>query len=94
MIVKYGSITLKWGTLKGWDIVTPRGLELLQKYYDLGTTFSAAMQRDTPEQKQILCELIDECNDPRGIFLDWDEVYVSKETAKRYVMETGTGEYV
>ena len=43
------------------------------------------MQHDTEEQKTILCELIDIV--PGDIYLDWDGVYVSKEAAKKYVME-------
>jgi hypothetical protein len=32
--------------------------------------------------------MIDECGAPE-IFLDWDGKYVSKEAAKKYVMEYG-----
>jgi hypothetical protein len=43
-------------------------------------------QRDTPRQKEIICELIDNISADE-IFLDWDGIYVSKEDAKKYVME-------
>lgn len=83
---KQDHITLKWGTLKSWRVNSDKGLELLKRYIDIGSSMSAMLQKDTPEQKQIICDLIDECNAPE-IFLDWDDKYVSKEEAKKYVME-------
>lgn len=78
-------ITLKWGTLKSWNITSAEGKLLLEKYYELGAAFSAMEQKDTPEQKQIICQLIDLM--PGEIYMDWDDKYVSKEEAKKYVME-------
>jgi hypothetical protein len=43
-------------------------------------------QRDTPRQKEIICELIDLC-DGDTIYLEWDGVDVSKAEAKKYVMD-------
>jgi len=80
-------INLKWGTLKAWRITSEKGKELLQKWGDLGASCSAMNQKDTPEQKQLICQLIDEV--PGEIYLDWDAKYVSKDEAKRYVMEYG-----
>lgn len=82
-------ITLKWGTLKAWHLHSKKGQELLRKYVELGSSFSAAMQKDTPEQKELIFQMIDECNAPT-IYLDWDGVDVSKEEAKRYILEYGT----
>jgi hypothetical protein len=79
-------ITLKWGTLKSWRLTSERGQELLKEYYKLGVSLSAMAQHDTPEQKKLICEMIDECN-ALEIYLDW--VYdrcISKEDAKKYVM--------
>ena len=45
-------------------------------------------QHDTQEQKALICQIIDECNAPT-INLDWDGVDVTKDEAKRYVMEYG-----
>lgn len=42
--------------------------------------------RDTPRQKEIICELIDLCDEDK-IYLHWDGKYVTKEEAKKYVME-------
>ncbi len=44
-------------------------------------------QNDTPEQKEIICQLIDLV--PGEIFLDWDNKDVSKEEAKKYVLNYG-----
>ncbi len=81
-------LTLKWGTLKSWDINTERGKELLKEYGAIGSTLSAMQQNDTPRQKEIICELIDEC-DGDTIYLAWDGIDVSKQEAKDYVMNYG-----
>lgn len=79
-------LTLKWGTLKSWDFTTSeRGAELLKEYRQIGSSFSAMAQNDTPRQKEIICELIDLC-DGDTIYLEWDGKDVSKEEAKKYVL--------
>ena len=83
-------ITLKWRTLKSWRLKGKKGLELLKKYHDIGSSFSAMAQKDTPEQKEIICEMIDTV--PGEIYLDWDDKFVSKEEAKKYVLEYGKPE--
>lgn len=80
-------ITLKWGTFKSWNVTSAEGKALLEKYGELGYSMSAAMQHDTPEQKEIICKLIDLM--PGEIYLDWNGEYVSKEAAKKYVLEYG-----
>jgi hypothetical protein len=79
-------LTLKWGTLKSWEFITKKGKVLLKEYKDIGSSMSAMAQNDTPRQKEIICELIDLC-DGDTIYLEWDGEYVSKERAKKYVME-------
>lgn len=82
-------LTLKWGTLKSWDFVnSEKGAELLKEYGEIGQSFSAMAQKDTPRQKEIICELIDIC-DGDTIYLDWDEEDVSKQEAKDYVLNYG-----
>lgn len=81
-------ITLKWGTLKSWSLHSEKGAELLKMYCDLGASASAMLQHDTPEQKELICQMIDECN-AETIYLDWDDVDVSKDEAKKYVMGYG-----
>lgn len=79
-------LSLKWGTLKAWDFHSEKALKLLKEYNEIGSSMSAMAQDDTPRQKEIICELIDEGNFKK-VFLDWDGKYVSKEKAKKYVME-------
>lgn len=83
-------LSLKWGTLKAWNLTSERGQELLRKYHALGSSASAMCQHDTPEQKELICQMIDECDAPE-IFLDWDGKYVSKDEAKKYVWSYGKG---
>ena len=78
-------LTLKWGSLKAWNFKSEKARELLQRWYDLGVAWSAMSHHDTPEQKQIICELID-IGDFETVYLDWDGKEVSKQEAKDYVM--------
>lgn len=43
------------------------------------------MQHDSPEQKKLLCKMIDEVNG--YIQLDWTGEIIDKEVAKKYIME-------
>lgn len=87
---KQDYITLKWGTLKSWKLTSEKGQKLLKRYFDIGASMSAMSQNDTQEQKELICEMIDTI--PGDIYLDWDDKDVSKEEAKKYVMEYGKGE--
>ena len=78
-------LVLKWGTLKRWQFDSDKGKALMKEYYEIGSSVSAMQQNDTPRQKEIICELIDEC-DGDTIYLDWDGKDVSKQEAKDYVM--------
>ncbi len=81
-------LTLKWGTLKSWNFTgSEKGVALLEEYNEIGSSFSAMAQNDTPRQKEIICEMIDLCKDT--IYLDWDGKDVSKKEAKEYVMNYG-----
>ena len=78
-------LTLKWGTLKGWDLKSKPALDALKALADAGDRcMSAALQRDDDNQKELLCALIDAIDNPQ-VYLDWDGRYVSKEAAKAYV---------
>src|SRR5688572_13939481 len=78
------SLLLKWGTLKGWDLESEASMAALRKYADSGSVLmSAAMQRDTPEQTDALCELIDAVDGE--ITNDWTGETLTKEAAKEYV---------
>lgn len=79
-------LTLKWGGLKSWHFEKPEALKLLEEHEAIGMSMSAAMQKNTPRQKEIICALIDLCDEDM-IYLHWDAKHVSKEEAKKYVMD-------
>ena len=81
-------LTLKWGTLKAWSFHSDGAEKLFEEYSSFGRTWGAAQQKDTLRQKEIICELIDEGNF-ETVYLDWDGKEVTKEEAKKYVMEYG-----
>lgn len=87
--IEQDQLTLKWGTLKAWDLHSEKGKALLDKYFKLGSSMSAMMQHDSPEQKDLICQMIDECNAKR-ICNDWSGEQMTKKQAKKYVMEYGT----
>jgi hypothetical protein len=81
-------LSLKWGTLKGWNFAeNKKAIDLFDRYVDLGASMSAMAQRDTPEQKQIICDLIDAIDGE--ITNDWSGEVMTKEQAKEYVMTYG-----
>lgn len=77
-------LLLKWGTLKGWNLESDRSLDIMRRYAEIGMSFGAMQQRDTPEQKQLICDLIDSLNGE--IVNDWSGEKLSKAAAKDYVM--------
>ena len=79
-------LTLKWGSVKGWDLETTEAFAAMKKWSDYGTTMSAMAQKDTPEQKLALLDAIDLMDE---IWLDWEGKKVSREEAKEYVMNYG-----
>ena len=82
-------LTLKWGTLKGWDFTDNEvGLKLLREYNELGASMSAMAQHDVPRQKEIICALIDICEDGT-VYNDWDGEHMTNDAAKAYVMNYG-----
>lgn len=81
------TLTLKWGSLKAWDLNTEASLAALRKYWEGGKVAASAIsQRNTEAQKDALCELIDVLENEH-VHLDWDGVDVSKEEAKKYIRE-------
>ncbi len=82
-------LTLKWGTLKSWNVEGEAAMEALQRYADAGPmSMSAMMQHDTAEQKEAICDMID-AMDVEYVYNDWSGEKMSKEAAKRYVREYG-----
>ena len=78
-------LLLKWGTLKDWSGVhTPEAREIIDEYLKSGVGYSA-MSRDDPEQKEILCRLVDAIDGK--IQNDWDGEFYTKDQAKRYIRD-------
>jgi hypothetical protein len=80
-------LDLKWGTLKGWDLKSDKALDLIKRYHEYDVAWGCAQQRDTPEQKQIICDLIDAVDGP--VWNDWDGKVMTKDEAKQYVINYG-----
>jgi hypothetical protein len=81
-------LLLKWGTLKGWSIKSDAARAAAQAYLDIGEhSLSAMAQHDTDEQKAALCALIDAIDGP--ITNDWSGEDMTKDEAKKYVLEYG-----
>lgn len=81
-------ILLKWGTLKAWKLSDPKSLELLKKYHESGVSMGGVMfQHDTPEQQQVLCELIR--SHTGTIQNDWDGHEYTVEQAIDYITNYG-----
>ena len=81
-------LLLKWGNVKGWS-----GFEdgsparvALDKWIDSGVGLSA-MERTTPEQRELICAIIDAVDGE--IENDWTGETMTKDEAKKYVLEYG-----
>ena len=85
------SLSLKWGTLKAWNLKTDASKTALKKYAEACglSSLSAMTQHDSDAAKDALCELIDAV-DCETIYLDWDNQHVSKDRAKEYVRNYGS----
>jgi hypothetical protein len=77
------SLLLKWGTLKGWTLNTDKSRDILRRWVAIGMCESAMMHHDTPEQIQLICDLIDAIDG--DIEHDWTGETMSKEAAKEYI---------
>jgi hypothetical protein len=84
------SLLLKWGTLKGWDLESEAAQAAARVYLDTGEhSMSAMLQRDTDEQKEALCALIDAID---GTITNvWSGEDMTKDEAKAYVRKYGRG---
>lgn len=83
-------LLLKFGTLKSVALKGAEGKRLFEEYSKLGTSSSGVVnQKDSPEQKDLMCRMIDECDGT--IRSDWDGNNLTKLEAKKYLMEYGNG---
>jgi len=78
-------LSLKWGTIKGWDNLTEKSQEIIKRFFADGMCMSAAMDKPGEERRAILCELIDQFDGE--IKNDWTGEKMSKDDAKKYVRE-------
>jgi len=81
-------LLLKWGTIKGYCLENSNeAWELMKKYNELGTCMSVMAQRDTIEQKELICKIIDSVKGP--VTNDWsgEDYTENRELAKKYVLE-------
>ncbi len=78
------TITLKWGTLKGWNLESEEAKKIMKEYVEHGAKLSTMAQRDTTHQKQLICNLIDIVDE---IYNDWEGGTMTKDEAKKYIME-------
>ena len=83
-----GTLTLKWGTLKGWSNLDQTSLTALQTLADMGFSLGAMQQKIAPEHIQALCNLIDTVDEP--IYNDWSGEEMSKAEAKTYIQNYNT----
>lgn len=75
-------LTLKWGTVKFLAV----GSESARKAAETLEEEKHSEGWSQLKEKKALCNLIDSI-DAETIYLEWDELHVSKEMAKKYVME-------
>lgn len=84
-------LTLKWGGVKyidGWKD-NPEIVKLIEEYDEMNKSRPMFGGERPERQKEILCELIDLVDDPDGIYLDWDGIWIDKQAAKDYVLNYG-----
>lgn len=83
------SLLLKWGTVKGWSGLTDNSVSLMKRYFSDGMTGSAMADHPDESRKAVLCELIDQLDGE--IQNDWSGEKMTKDEAKKYVTEYGSG---
>lgn len=78
-------LLLKWGTVKGWNSLTDRSVEIMKRVFADGVSMSCALDHPDQDRRLILCELIDQLDG--DIQNDWTGEPMSKNEAKKYVMD-------
>lgn len=81
---KTGFLSLKFASIKDAEFTTKKEQDLYNKLEKLD---KGGYGPKSEEEILILFKLIDLCKDPKGIFLDWDNKYVSKQKAKKYIIK-------
>lgn len=76
------SLTLKFGTVKGWDLESQEAIDALNEWAKHGVSMSVMSQNDSAEQKEALIKAIDFMDE---IWNDWEGTIMTKEEAKEYI---------
>lgn len=79
------SLTLKWGTVKGWDFKDDEETWLILKKFLQNSPMSAMCDHPDDERKNLLCQVIDKMDGE--IYNDWEGGTMTKDEAKKYVLE-------
>lgn len=78
-------LQLKWGTLKEWSGLSEKSQEIVRRYFQKGVPWSCMFDHPDDTRKAILCELIDQLDG--DIMNDWSGEKMSKDEAKKYIMQ-------
>ncbi len=79
-------LLLKWGTIKGWNVVgNEKAIEALRRWSEGGVSAGAMTHHDSDEQKQAIYDLIDAVDGE--IQNDWTGETYTKEQAKEYIRD-------
>lgn len=81
------SLLLKWGTVKGFDGLSEKSQEIMERFFADGMSGGAMYDHPDKRRKEILCELIDQLDG--DIQNDWTGEMMTKNEAKKYVTEYG-----
>ena len=81
------TLTLKWGTVKGWSDLSEKSIKLMERYFSDGVPMSAMTDHPDEARRAVLCELIEQIDGE--IWNDWEGTKLSKAEAKQYVCEYG-----
>lgn len=79
------SLTLKWGSVKGWDNLSATSVAILQRFFADGVPLSAMSDHPDEARREILCELIDQLDGE--IVNEWEGKVMTKDEAKAYVRD-------
>jgi len=84
---KEGYLELKWGNIKDAIFASQEEEKLYDQYEKLEKRNSDGTIALNPTREKIILKLINLCNNPKGIYLSWDEKWVSKAKARKYIIE-------
>lgn len=81
------SLTLKWGSVKGWGNLSAASVAILRRFFADGVPLSAMADHPDEARREILCELIGQLDGE--IYNEWEGTAMTKDEAKAYVRGYG-----